>query len=216
MDFTANDVDTMDLPLIPESSQSVVSPTIPQMTSIEVNQLMSKFKPALMLYPAYFDKRKSIDEGRRVPLNIAVNTDVSKGGIPLAVAHIAAALSKLNINEFLVEEHKRYSKDFFGYGRVRVLLNFKDGGIQTPQGLMKNKKMLIRTLAGIIPSTQKEHLDAIVSHNPGYKLSPDTFPFCRDRTLSMTIAFGYGALPDFSTTKVSSKKEEKKNKKKRK
>lgn len=34
----------------------------------------------VMLYPAYFDARKSVAQGRRVPLSLAVNTDMDKGG----------------------------------------------------------------------------------------------------------------------------------------
>ena len=77
---------------------------------------------AMMLYPAYFDARKSLQQGRRVPKKLAVNTDLEKDGIPLTCWHLAQACEILQL-PVLVEEQKRYTRDYFGHGRVRVRLD---------------------------------------------------------------------------------------------
>lgn len=80
-----------------------------------------------MFYTAYFDARKTVAQGRRVPAHLAAHTDPfelrdGKYGVPLTCWHLARACEKLKL-ETLVEEGKRYSRDFWGYGRVRVIFN---------------------------------------------------------------------------------------------
>jgi signal recognition particle subunit SEC65 len=63
-----------------------------------------------MLYPAYFDGRKTMKQGRRVSKELAVNTDPTEGGIPLTCMHLAMACDRLGVGKILVEEGKRYDK----------------------------------------------------------------------------------------------------------
>jgi signal recognition particle subunit SEC65 len=97
-----------------------------KMQSLEITEQLTgskadfeKFKDAIVLYPAYFDARKSEKQGRRVPRDLAINTDVTKGGIPLTAWQLAMACGRLDMH-VLVEERKRYPRDYWGYGRIRV------------------------------------------------------------------------------------------------
>ncbi|KAI3640855.1 hypothetical protein MIR68_001733 [Amoeboaphelidium protococcarum] len=233
------DVDDMDFALpqdqiindaVQEDSKQPVQP--------QVN--LDEWKQAWMLYPAYFDTRLSVADGRRVPLNISpylctrldknlfqkgdddasnlgeiVESDRGVGyGVPITCWHIADALSLLSPRpEVLVEEGKRYSKHFFGFGRVRVKLNQQQMGATTyyyqwngQQYTVKSKKQLLYAVARLVPKIQKmqvEHLrsaaaqQGIPPHAYEFPIDAELFPFSRDASLTNYLRLHYGALPRF-------------------
>lgn len=132
------DVDDMDFDL-PEDA--IESDSVEAIQKLKLDGQsgpdLSEWKSSLVIYPAYFDSRKTVKQGRRLPKKYSINTQVDKDGIPLTHLHLARACDRLGL-EFLVEEHKRYTRDYFGYGRIRVKFNKKTGFKN-----MKNSKTLL-------------------------------------------------------------------------
>ncbi|KAI3651106.1 hypothetical protein MP228_004587 [Amoeboaphelidium protococcarum] len=247
------DVDDMDFALPQEQTTNAVQVDAKQPVQPQVN--LDEWKQAWILYPAYFDTRLSVVDGRRVPLNISpylctrldknllqkgnedsgdlgeiVESDRGVGyGVPITCWHIADALSLLSPRpEVLVEEGKRYSKHFFGFGRVRVKLNQQQMGATTSyqwngqQYTVESKKQLLYAVARLIPKIQKmqvEHLrqaaaqQSIPAHAYEFPIDAELFPFSRDASLTNYLRLHYGALPrfDFGDTEPSAQSGSSKN-----
>lgn len=75
------------------------------------NEVSEEMKSWKVLYPCYFDKRRSLAEGRRVPMDLAVND-------PLAIT-LAEACESLGY-QVSVELVKSHPQDWANLGRVRV------------------------------------------------------------------------------------------------
>ncbi|CDO93476.1 unnamed protein product [Kluyveromyces dobzhanskii CBS 2104] len=93
---------------------------------------LEEIKEFQMLYPCYFDARRSQSEGRRAPLDVCVENPLAKT--------IADAARSLGIPS-IFEGSKTHPQDFGNPGRVRVLVkeNHKPfvSGIQNKRVLMK-------------------------------------------------------------------------------
>ncbi|GAV55948.1 hypothetical protein ZYGR_0AZ01200 [Zygosaccharomyces rouxii] len=114
----------------------------PQTGKVESNAKMSReemdeIKAFQVLYPCYFDKRRSHAEGRRVPLKLAVENPLAK-----TVADAVRGLGLLCI----FEGDKTHPQDFGNPGRVRVLL--KEGGqlVASAERFSGGKKQLINAI----------------------------------------------------------------------
>ncbi|MCE7741003.1 MAG: signal recognition particle protein Srp19 [Candidatus Heimdallarchaeota archaeon] len=97
---------------------------------------MLRKKRYFVLYPEYFDKKLSKNEGRRVPKNKAVdNCNLSK--IVFACKHLEL--------EYEIEKDKKYSKNWWG-SEGRIIVN--------PEGI-ESKTELIRRIANISRKLKK-------------------------------------------------------------
>ncbi|SCV01850.1 LANO_0F13850g1_1 [Lachancea nothofagi CBS 11611] len=105
----------------------------------EQKQQLKKFQ---VLYPCYFDKNRSHKQGRRVPVEWAVEN-------PLAQT-LADAVSQLQI-PCVIEGHKCHPQDFGNPGRIRLFL--KDEGLSTTPSLFQNKRMFMK----LVSKYMKEH-----------------------------------------------------------
>ncbi|PAV72768.1 hypothetical protein WR25_15275 [Diploscapter pachys] len=97
----------------------------------------------MTIYPAYLDKKKTTGQGRRVPLQIAVET-------PLAT-EINDVLSATGFNPIL-EKNKMYPRDQdrdLPQGRVKVQLKNDDGTPKFPNH--PNKQSVYKLLCEMIP-----------------------------------------------------------------
>lgn len=97
----------------------------------------SDFKDWQLLYPVYFDKNKTVSEGRRVPLELAVENPLGQT--------IAEACKYLTLPS-IYEAHKTHPKDWANPGRVRVQLK-DDPALDLPPHNVKNKRHLYRLVA---------------------------------------------------------------------
>jgi signal recognition particle subunit SRP19 len=127
---------------------------------------MEEFKHWHVIYPVYFDKAKSHSEGRRVPIQLAVEN-------PLAQT-ITAACKSLGVRA-LWEVAKCHPKDWANPGRVRVEL--REGGPA------KNKRHLYRLVAQFLqdhPPTDKTPFESPLfqsyANNPEVSLPDKTTP----------------------------------------
>ncbi|KAJ1643601.1 signal recognition particle subunit [Coemansia asiatica] len=120
------DVDDIDFP-IPTERPSTPPPQAIPIEGIRIGQSLpgmrvvndaSKFKDWICLYPLYFDKSRSLEQGRKVPLGKAI---FAPHGRQLSVAVKQAGFN------VCYEPNKRHPRDFFNAGRVRVEL-FNGGG----------------------------------------------------------------------------------------
>lgn len=104
-----------------------------QMSRKEMNEI----KGFQILYPCYFDKTRSHAEGRRAPLNLAVENPLAK-----TVADAVRNLGLLCI----YEGDKTHPQDFGNPGRVRVL--FKENGqlVESARRFSGGKKQLLNKI----------------------------------------------------------------------
>ncbi|XP_073850170.1 signal recognition particle 19 kDa protein isoform X4 [Macaca fascicularis] len=83
-----------------------------------------KFLPFICIYPAYLNNKKTIAEGRRIPISKAVENPTA--------TEIQDVCSAVGLNVFL-EKNKMYSRewnrDVQYRGRVRVQLKQEDGSL---------------------------------------------------------------------------------------
>ncbi|KAJ2080064.1 signal recognition particle subunit [Coemansia sp. RSA 988] len=135
------DVDDMDFPL-PEAPTRSIGKAPEGMTfgqqefgGMRVVSDASQFKEWICLYPLYFDKSQSLDNGRRVPLSLAVNSPHSKQ------LSVAAKEAGFNV---CYEPNKTHPADFFNPGRVRVQL--REDGVPVRRDV-RSKKQLLRLVA---------------------------------------------------------------------
>lgn len=99
------------------ASQSMSGPdSAPRFASgVARNEVPEEMKDWKVIYPCYFDKRRSVKEGRRVPTDMAVDN-------PLAIT-LAEACDSLGYQSS-VELVKGHPQDWANLGRIRV--NTKD------------------------------------------------------------------------------------------
>ncbi|KAK9458786.1 signal recognition particle, SRP19 subunit [Lipomyces oligophaga] len=117
----------------------------------------SQFKEWQILYPVYFDARRTHQEGRRVNKELAVEN-------PLA-QKIAEACAALPLQTFL-EPQKLHPKDWSNPGRVRVLIRDPETGkLQNPN--IKNKRDLYRQIAMYLQDHPTAPDDALKLPIPG-------------------------------------------------
>lgn len=95
---------------------------------------LDEVKGFQLLYPCYFDKNRSHKEGRRVPLNLAVENPLAK-----TVADAVRNLGLLCI----FEGEKTHPQDFGNPGRVRVLLKEKGQLVPSAVRFKGGKKQLM-------------------------------------------------------------------------
>lgn len=98
---------------------------------------MNEIKGFQVLYPCYFDKRRSHTEGRRVPLKLAVENPLAK-----TIADAVRSLGLLCI----FEGDKTHPQDFGNPGRIRVLLKESGQLVASAKRFSGGKKQLINTI----------------------------------------------------------------------
>ncbi|KAA6399526.1 MAG: hypothetical protein EZS28_004950 [Streblomastix strix] len=98
-----------------------------------------------VIYPAYLDSTKKKHEGRLVNKEIAVENPT--------INEIVAACKEVGL-ETRVEEKKKYSRDFFSEGRVRVQIYARLEGDKQVKAFVKenirNKNQLLNAIAPIM------------------------------------------------------------------
>ncbi|AMD22414.1 HGR075Wp [Eremothecium sinecaudum] len=114
---------------------------------------MEELKDFQLLYPCYFDKRRTHAQGRKVPMELAVEN-------PLAIS-IAKACSGMGLL-CVFEAEKTHPQDFGNPGRVRVAL--KEDGVPNIKEY-SNKRWLMKKVAEYL----QEH--------PTTLLSPKEVPY---------------------------------------
>lgn len=113
-----------------------------------------------ILYPVYFDLRRSIKAGRKVPINMAIINPLAKT--------LADGAKELGFS-CIFEPNKTHPKDWANPGRIRIL--FKKNGIPIHNSL-KTKKALYLALSTYLqanPTTKTSPMNAYVP-------KPDKFP----------------------------------------
>eukprot|EP00898_Chlorokybus_atmophyticus_P002375 jgi/Chlat1/3138/Chrsp21S03364 len=94
----------------------------------------------LCVYPQYIDAKKTIPEGRRIPVDKAV--------INPTIGEMADCLNFLKL-PFLFEPNKRYSRDWMVPGRVKVNLKSADGSCINPN--IATRQALYLELGRLVP-----------------------------------------------------------------
>ncbi|KAJ1984186.1 signal recognition particle subunit [Dimargaris cristalligena] len=132
-----DDIDNMDfpLPLVPTSLPADLGHHNVKYVTDD-----ARFKDWVCLYPLYFDRNHSIEEGRRVNLDLAVERP--------RVRHLAEAVSDLHL-ELLFEPDKIHPRDFLNPGRVKVQLRHEGG--QLLNSSITDRKSLYRKVARLLP-----------------------------------------------------------------
>lgn len=138
----SQDLDDFDPPV--EVPQPVSAPrkernaiVDPEKFSAEDREHLKKFQ---VLYPCYFDKNRSHNEGRRVSAENAVENPLAKT--------ISDACRQLNL-PVLLELDKSHPQDFGNPGRVRVLI--KDAGV-AGDSRVPTKRALLNLVSGYLKS----------------------------------------------------------------
>lgn len=126
----------------PIPNENQVSFINPETGKVEGSAQMSKeeleeVKGFQIIYPCYFDKNRSHKEGRRVPLELAVENPLAKG-----VADAVRGLRLLCI----FEGEKTHPQDFGNPGRVRVLLKEKGELVSSAMAFKGGKKQLLNKI----------------------------------------------------------------------
>ena len=97
-----------------------------------------------VLYPAYFNKNYTCAQGRRVPKDIAFENPT--------VLHIARACGKLGYQSIVIQQYKRYPREFGVFGRVRLL--YRDENHEPLVPGINNSHQLLVAIAKMIPLAQ--------------------------------------------------------------
>ncbi|XP_034288658.1 signal recognition particle 19 kDa protein [Pantherophis guttatus] len=106
----------------------------------------------ICIYPAYINNKKTIAEGRRIPLDKAIENPTST-----EIQDVCAAVG-LNV---LLEKNKMYSREWNRdaqyRGRVRIQLKQEDGNLCQPQFPTRKAVMLYaaETIPKLKTRTQK-------------------------------------------------------------
>ncbi|KAJ1863519.1 signal recognition particle subunit [Coemansia sp. RSA 1722] len=151
------DVDDMDFP-IPDERPSTPPPMAVPIDGIRIGQSLNnmqvvndaaRFKNWICLYPLYFDKSRSVEQGRKVPLSVAI---FAPHGRQLSVAVKQAGFN------VCYEPNKTHPSDFFNPGRARVQL-FDDSGRPMQHGVDSRKKLMLAVaekMAHVVMQRDKE------------------------------------------------------------
>ncbi|KAJ2000752.1 signal recognition particle subunit [Coemansia thaxteri] len=139
-DFDELDVDDMDFPLpeppllAPAPPSDIIERTrvAPTLEGMRIVQDASQFKKWICLYPLYFDKSRSVEKGRKVPLALAIDSPHGR--------QLSVAVKEVGFN-VCYEPNKSHPSDFFTPGRVRVQL-FSDAGVPLRQDISTRKELM--------------------------------------------------------------------------
>ncbi|MES1909168.1 MAG: hypothetical protein MHM6MM_001958 [Cercozoa sp. M6MM] len=101
---------------------------------------MGDRRRARVLYPAYFDKNRSIKQGRRVSKELAVKHPTAHD--------IAEAAAQLGLPVLL--ERKQHPKDHWSVGRARVML--LDEQMRPAKPDIATKEELLQRVAKLLPN----------------------------------------------------------------
>ncbi|KAH3661371.1 hypothetical protein OGAPHI_006778 [Ogataea philodendri] len=101
---------------------------------------LAELRSMQVIYPCYFDKNRSVGEGRRVGVEHSVENPLAKT--------ILDACRHLNLTAVL-EPEKTHPQDFGNPGRVRVGLKFKG---KQANSVVKNKRQLLLKVAEYLKS----------------------------------------------------------------
>ncbi|KAJ2454661.1 signal recognition particle subunit [Coemansia sp. RSA 2336] len=137
------DVDDMDFPL-PEDAPAQPAEGIrigQSLGGMKVVSDASQFKKWVCLYPIYFDKSLSLDKGRKVSLDLAVDSPFAR--------QVSMAVKQVGLHVCL-EPNKTHPRDFFRPGRVRVKLYDEQGRLMRSD--IPDRKELMRRVAKMMPS----------------------------------------------------------------
>lgn len=139
----SQDSEPQESPMDQESRKNQVSFINPETGQIEGSAQISKeeldeVKGFQVLYPCYFDKRRTHKEGRRVPLNLAVENPLAK-----TVADAVRSLGLLCI----FEGEKTHPQDFGNPGRVRVFLKEDGKLVPSASSFKGGKRQLMSQIA---------------------------------------------------------------------
>ncbi|KAF1995607.1 signal recognition particle, SRP19 subunit [Amniculicola lignicola CBS 123094] len=126
------DMDTLIRPSEVPTSSSMPGQMMlqPQTPAVKATADREKSKHFQCLYPIYFDKSRTLAEGRRVGAALAVDNPLAR--------EMADAAASLGLNT-VFEPDKTHPKDWSNPGRVRVLLK-QDGKLMSRH--IKNKRHL--------------------------------------------------------------------------
>ncbi|KAJ1915878.1 signal recognition particle subunit [Tieghemiomyces parasiticus] len=140
-DGSDDDIDNMDfpLPMVPASA----FPGAPE-RNIRYVEDSSQFKSWICLYPIYFDRNRSVQDGRRVGKDLAVDRPRAQ--------HLAEAVSDLHL-QLLFEPEKIHPRDFLNPGRVKVQLKNPDGSPALAS--IPNRNTLYQRVAKLLPETMQ-------------------------------------------------------------
>ncbi|KAJ2742133.1 signal recognition particle subunit [Coemansia sp. BCRC 34301] len=168
----------------------------------------SQYKRWICLYPLYFDKSRSVEKGRRVPLVLAIDSPHAR--------QLSVAVKEVGFN-VCYEPNKSHPSDFFTPGRVRVQL-FNDAGMPMRQDI-KTRKELMRQVAVkmnkvLVPRDREPTLQDLISSGampvlPGMQ-PPSLSPTNMDDSFAEASGSGTTAA---TLTKAAAKKAGKAKKK---
>ncbi|KAJ1667193.1 signal recognition particle subunit [Coemansia sp. RSA 1813] len=146
------DVDDMDFPLPEEPGYSGMSGQLDSIIQTEedpggvrigqgfggmrVVSDASRFKDWVCLYPLYFDKSRSLNKGRKVPVSLAIESPHGR--------QLSMAVKEVGLN-VCYEPNKSHPRDFFTPGRVRVQVF--DAAGRPMRADVPNRKILCRRVA---------------------------------------------------------------------
>ncbi|ORX74793.1 signal recognition particle, SRP19 subunit [Linderina pennispora] len=142
------DVDDMDFPLPEQQSRAFPAEGIrigQSLGGVKFVNDESRFKRWVCLYPLYFDKARSVEQGRKVPQSLAVEQPFAR--------QIAAAVKEVGFN-VCYEPGKTHPRDFFNPGRVRVQLF--DEEHRPVRHDIQTRKKLMRYVAERMPHVSAE------------------------------------------------------------
>jgi signal recognition particle subunit SRP19 len=149
-----DDIDNMDFALPQElmPQNSAMNPFAQMMQAAPMQQIQPPHQEALLqetknwtcVYPIYIDKSKSIDKGRKIPMEFCVEE-------PAAIYMVEAA-TKLGLMAGL-EANKRHAKDPLVFGRIRVKL--KDEGGRFLHSTIHTKRQLLIEIAKIVDEVKR-------------------------------------------------------------
>ncbi|KAJ1950747.1 signal recognition particle subunit [Linderina macrospora] len=142
------DVDDMDFPLPEQPSRAFPAEGIrigQSLGGVKFVNDESRFKRWVCLYPLYFDKARSVDQGRKVPKELAIDQPFAR--------QIADAVKQVGFN-VCYEPGKLHPRDFFNPGRVRVQLF--DDEHRPMRNDIRTRKKLMRCVAEKMPFVQVE------------------------------------------------------------
>ncbi|SOV79248.1 signal recognition particle subunit SRP19 [Plasmodium sp. gorilla clade G3] len=90
-----------------------------------------------IIYPNYINKKKKVNEGRRINLKYCVSDPT--------VDEIALACKELNVS-YVIEKNKYYPKDWLIEGRIRIKLPNQNNDIPNKYQLMKKIGLKLQTI----------------------------------------------------------------------
>ncbi|KAJ1677622.1 signal recognition particle subunit [Spiromyces aspiralis] len=116
-----------------------------QHSGMRVTEDESVFRDWVCLYPVYFDVKRSLQGGRKMPKALCVEGPHAR--------QLAEAVKQVGLN-VCYEPHKTHPRDFFNQGRVRVQLMNKDKTPCRPD--IPSRRALMQKIGEVLPSIDVE------------------------------------------------------------